>query len=75
MFFRFALVLLTLAGFASAQTSTKNIILITADGLRWQDLFGGIDGMLMQEKPPAWKTPATFASVCGANQKNKGGRC
>jgi hypothetical protein len=34
----------------AAQTKTKNIILVTADGLRWQDLFTGIDPLLMNEK-------------------------
>ncbi len=29
---------------------TRNIILITADGLRWQDLFGGMDPMLKDQK-------------------------
>jgi hypothetical protein len=32
------------------QRETKNLILVTADGLRWQDLFGGIDPLLMKEK-------------------------
>jgi hypothetical protein len=35
---------------ALAQTGTKNLILITADGLRWQELFSGIDPLLMNEK-------------------------
>ncbi len=30
--------------------STENVILVTADGLRWQDLFAGMDPMLMNEK-------------------------
>ena len=29
---------------------TKNVILVTADGLRWQELFSGIDSTLMNEK-------------------------
>jgi hypothetical protein len=29
---------------------TRNIILVTADGLRWQDLFHGIDPLLSREK-------------------------
>ena len=32
------------------QRETKNLILVTADGLRWQDLFSGIDPLLMKEK-------------------------
>ena len=29
---------------------SKNLILVTSDGLRWQDLFTGIDPLLMNEK-------------------------
>jgi hypothetical protein len=29
---------------------TRNIVLVTADGLRWQDLFHGIDPLLAREK-------------------------
>ncbi len=40
-----------LAGLAAAQThKTRNIVLVTADGLRWQDLFGGLDESLMNDK-------------------------
>jgi hypothetical protein len=40
-----------LAGMAGqAETKTRNLILITSDGLRWQELFGGIDAALMNEK-------------------------
>lgn len=34
----------------AAPRDTRNIILITADGLRWQDLFGGMDPTLKDEK-------------------------
>jgi hypothetical protein len=32
------------------RAATRNVILITADGLRWQDLFHGIDPLLAREK-------------------------
>ena len=35
---------------AAAERQTKNVILVTADGLRWQDFFGGMDPMLKDEK-------------------------
>ena len=35
---------------AAQQRKTKNLILVTADGLRWQDLFTGIDPLLMKQK-------------------------
>jgi hypothetical protein len=37
------------AGALDAQ-STRNIILVTADGLRWQEVFHGLDPMLAHEK-------------------------
>ncbi|MCC6391942.1 MAG: phosphoglyceromutase, partial [Bryobacterales bacterium] len=35
---------------AAGQQKTRNIILVTADGLRWQELFGGMDPLLENEK-------------------------
>lgn len=35
---------------AFAQPKTRNIILVTSDGLRWQDLCHGIDPLLAHEK-------------------------
>ncbi|MCU1273220.1 MAG: hypothetical protein JWO48_651 [Bryobacterales bacterium] len=42
-----ALVCLTVG---AGPSKTRNIILVTADGLRWQDLFGGLDPLLKDEK-------------------------
>jgi hypothetical protein len=33
-----------------ADLRTRNVILVTPDGLRWQDLFRGIDPLLAREK-------------------------
>lgn len=35
---------------AAAQRKTKHIVLFTSDGVRWQDLFTGMDALLMNEK-------------------------
>lgn len=35
---------------AADRARTRNVILVTADGLRWQDLFHGIDPLLSHEK-------------------------
>jgi hypothetical protein len=35
---------------ALAPTKTQNVILVTSDGLRWQEVFGGADGQLMNKK-------------------------
>jgi len=47
---RLAAVLLICLGCFAASRETRNIILITADGLRWQDLFSGMDPLLKEEK-------------------------
>ncbi len=45
------LVVLLLAGsLAAADRKTKNVVLVTADGLRRQEIFTGIDPTLMREK-------------------------
>jgi Type I phosphodiesterase / nucleotide pyrophosphatase len=52
------LVLPTLAGraaepsesVAAVKTKTRNILLVTTDGLRWQEVFGGADAALMNKK-------------------------
>jgi len=35
---------------AAPVRKTKNIVLFTSDGVRWQDVFGGMDPRLMNEK-------------------------
>jgi hypothetical protein len=35
---------------AASSRTTKHIVLVTSDGVRWQDLFTGIDPTLMNEK-------------------------
>jgi hypothetical protein len=49
---RFAAFVLTLlpALLPAADLRTRNVILVTTDGLRWQDLFHGIDPLLAREK-------------------------
>jgi hypothetical protein len=44
------LVILTLGCFLSWAAPVQNVILITADGLRWQDVFHGIDPLLARER-------------------------
>lgn len=47
---RLLFAVLTGALVLTGQTRTKNVILVTADGLRWQELFRGIDPALMSAK-------------------------
>jgi hypothetical protein len=44
------LALLSLICFTSAARNTRNVILVTADGMRWQELFTGIDPLLKDAK-------------------------
>jgi len=46
----FATLLLPALLIAAEPYRTRNIVLVTADGLRWQDLFHGIDPLLAREK-------------------------
>jgi len=41
------LALLTAAGAAAAPPATRNVIVITVDGMRWQELFGGAERTLL----------------------------
>ncbi|MCU0326683.1 MAG: phosphoglyceromutase, partial [Spirosomaceae bacterium] len=41
------LLLLSLPVFA--QNKTENIFIITTDGLRWQEVFGGVDSMILKD--------------------------
>ena len=47
-----ALILVCLVSFSTmqAQTKTENIVLVTLDGLRWQEVFGGADSTLLKDK-------------------------
>jgi len=56
--------LICLASVAAAR-DTRHIILITADGLRWQDLFGGMDPMLKDQKSAGMEGAAAL-KACGA---------
>ncbi len=42
----FTITLIMLPGTAQADTQTENLLVVTIDGLRWQEVFGGIDKSL-----------------------------
>jgi hypothetical protein len=42
---------------SGAEHRTRNVIIVTADGLRWQDLFTGIDAGIMNEKKAGMEEP------------------
>ena len=34
----------------NAQQKTTNVVIVTLDGMRWQEVFGGADSALMNNK-------------------------
>ena len=38
------------ASLALAQHKTKNLVIVTLDGMRWQEVFGGADSALLKNK-------------------------
>ncbi|MBT28385.1 MAG: phosphoglyceromutase [Thalassobius sp.] len=43
-------ILISIAAFAQSELATENVILITFDGLRWEELFTGADPELIENK-------------------------
>ncbi len=33
-----------------AQNKTENVFIITTDGFRWQEMFGGVDSVLLKDE-------------------------
>ena len=55
-------ILLTLGSFGHAKEEVaENLVLVTVDGLRWQELFGGIDKELMRSRKAGVKRKADHA--------------
>ncbi len=44
-----AMLLLSYVG-STAQNKTENVVIVTLDGMRWQEVFGGADSMLLRDK-------------------------
>lgn len=45
-----AIILFFVAPAAYTQAPAENVILITLDGMRWQEVFGGADSALIKDK-------------------------
>src|SRR5579864_3084917 len=43
---------------SAAERKTKAVVIVTADGLRWQEIFNGIDARLMREKTAGMADPS-----------------
>jgi Type I phosphodiesterase / nucleotide pyrophosphatase len=52
MKYRLIFILITVLGFSvqAQKTKTENIILITLDGMRWQEIFNGADSSFMKQQ-------------------------
>ncbi|MCX6318326.1 MAG: alkaline phosphatase family protein [Bacteroidetes bacterium] len=48
--YAFAFILLHTSILLNAQQRTENLVIVTLDGFRWQEVFGGVDSLLMTDK-------------------------
>ena len=61
-----------LAGLASAfSQKTENLIIVTYDGLRWQEVFGGVDSTLMYTKEYNRNIARMYDCCWGASPEEK----
>ncbi len=68
------MLLIFIAGQAAAQQKTENVFIITTDGFRWQELFGGADSALLNKKEyvrDRQKLVKTFWSDTLENRRKK----
>lgn len=57
------IVIMTTGVFVKAQHTVDNIVLITLDGLRWQELFGGAMDSIMENKELTWDREELISSL------------
>lgn len=50
LFLSFILTLFTVPGFGQQKTRTENVILVTLDGFRWQEVYNGADSSFMRQQ-------------------------
>jgi hypothetical protein len=48
--FFLAVILLSATSVAVAQNKTENLVIVTLDGMRWQEVFGGADSAILKNK-------------------------
>jgi len=65
--FGIALLLCGLASTRCEAQRTENVILITYDGLRWQELFGGLDERLLEPSAKAVKDASSLRQRFGGD--------
>lgn len=52
----FFVLLAAVSTLASAQKTPGNVVVVTLDGLRWQELFNGADSLLTFDKAAGYNT-------------------
>lgn len=68
----FLIVAVTMALFTSAQSKkTENIVIITLDGFRWQDMFRGADSGILNKRQFALQDSIALASKYWANDRDE----
>jgi hypothetical protein len=54
----------------SQKTKTENLIIVTLDGMRWQEIFGGIDSQIVVNHKYT-RDSANVTSLFGASERNE----
>jgi hypothetical protein len=65
------LFLVFIAGLAKSQNKTENIIIITTDGFRWQEIFSGMDSAIANNSKFNQGDSAYLFSAYWGNNKNE----
>jgi hypothetical protein len=53
----------------SQKSKTENLIIVTLDGMRWEEVFGGIDSQIVVNHKYTWDS-ASVVSLFGAPERN-----
>jgi len=65
------LISLTLFTSAFAQHKTQNLVIITMDGMRWQEVFGGVDSAILSNRKFAKDSAAIEKKYGGSDAKER----
>ena len=53
----------------SQSHKTENLVVVTLDGMRWQEVFGGIDSQIVVNKKFTWDSASVVAGFGADRQK------
>jgi len=54
-----------------AQTKTRNLIIVTLDGMRWQEVFGGMDNQLLANKKFTMDSASLSKKFAGSSREER----